>query len=178
MVRLGYFTNQALPSLDLVGSLALVASDEAYAEAWREVFGDPKLEARVGMVFGLPLDRRAIAASVDSARLEAERQDVELESQRQRSRFEIDQRLCELDASVRLLTLAQRSVELAELKLGAETEKYKSGLATLADLVRFQRDLDNALIGLQRLHRAVRVGRSRLLASQGTLHQAVGVEVR
>jgi outer membrane protein TolC len=176
--RLSSASNQALPSLDLAASLSLDGSDEAYAEAWRKVFGEPRLEGRVGLVFGVPLDRAAVRAGVDGAGVEAQRSQAQLEGARLEVRFGVDDDLAELQSSIRLLALAQKSVELAELKLGAETDKYRLGLATLADLVRFQRDLDNALIGLQRLHRAVRTGRSRLLQSQGTLHRAVGVEVR
>ncbi|MGC4118326.1 MAG: TolC family protein [Myxococcales bacterium] len=176
--RLENASNLSLPSLDLSASLSLNGSDEAYAEAWRKVFAEPQLEGRVGLVFGVPLDRAAVRAGVDGAALEAQRNQTQLENAQVEVRFDVDDNLSELQSSVRLLGLSQKSVELAELKLQAETDKYKLGLATLADLVRFQRDLDNALIGLQRLHRAVRTGRSRLLQSQGTLHQSVGVEVR
>lgn len=176
--RLSTAANQALPSLDLSASLSLDGSDEAYAEAWRRVFGEPRVEGRVGLVFGVPLDRAAVKAGLDTAGLDAQRGQTQLEAARLDVRFEVDDDLAELQSSVQLLALAQKSVELAELKLQAETDKYKLGLSTLADLVRFQRDLDNALIGLQRLHRAVRTSRSRLLQSQGTLHRAVGVDVR
>jgi len=176
--RLSFAGNQALPSLDLAASLALDGSDERYGDAWRKAFGEPTVAARVGLVFGLPLDRSAIRAGVDAAGLEVRRQEADLEAMRLSVRFEIDNGLADLEVNVRLLGLAQKSVELAELKLSTELEKYKTGVSTLVDVVRFQRDLDNALIGLQRVNRAVRVGRARLLAAQGTLHQAAGVEVR
>jgi outer membrane protein TolC len=83
-------------------------------------------------------------------------------------RHDVDEDLAELQTSVRLLALAQKSVELAELKLGRDRQ-VQAGLATLADLVRFQRDLDNALIGLQRCH--ARCARPlAAVQSQGALH--------
>lgn len=176
--RQAFAANQSLPSLALTASLALRGDDPEYGEAWGKLVSSPGVDARVGLAFALPLDRSPLLAAAEAGRVEAERQDVELRAQEQRTRTEVENGLADLSANLRLLALASKSVELAELKLTAQVEKYKSGISTLADVVRFQRDLDNALIGLQRTARAVRVAHARLLASQGVLARTLGVEVR
>ncbi len=176
-VRERYAKNQSLPSLDVTGSLSLLGQDPRYGGAWRETVADPTPEARVGLRFALPLDRWAENALVDGAALDAERERVQVANVERQVTFEIVDGLSELQTNVALLSLTEKQVELAELKLAAETEKYQSGLSTLVDVVRFQRDVDNAQIRLQRVLRQVRVGRVRLLAAQGDLHLRRGVEV-
>jgi outer membrane protein TolC len=169
--RLAYANNQALPALDLSGSVAVAGqSDLAIAPLTPN--------ARVGLLLTVPLGRSAVRAAVENARLDAEKQRLELESRALKVSFEIDNGLSDLDSNLKLLSFAQKQVELAELKLAAETDKYKNGISTLADVVRFQRDLDNALIAFQRNIRAIHVAKAKLLASEGTLFQTVGVELR
>ncbi len=176
-VRQRYAKNQSLPSLDLTGSLSLLGQDPRYGGALGAAVSDSSPEARVGLRFALPLDRGAERALVDGAILDSERERVEVANTERQVTFEIVNGLSELRTNVALLSLTEKQVELAELKLAAETEKYQSGLSTLVDVVRFQRDVDNAQIRLQRVRRQVRVGRVRLLAAQGDLHLRRGVEV-
>ena len=177
--RLAFANNQALPALDLTGSVAVAGqSSEANPSPFAGAFEPLTPDARVGLLLTVPLSRAPIRASVENARLETEKQRLELDSRGVKVRFEIDNALSDLDSNLKLLAFAQKQVELAELKLAAETDKYKNGISTLADVVRFQRDLDNALIAFQRNIRAIHVARAKLLASEGTLFQTVGVELR
>ena len=161
--RLGYASNQALPAVNVNAAMTLFR------------FEVP--EATVGLSFALPLDRGSISASVENARIDRDRQDAELRHQQARVTFELENAITELELNLRLLSLATKRVELAELKLGAQNDKYKNGISTLADVVRFQRELDDALIASQRVIRAVHVGHAKLLSTQGTLGQSVGVGV-
>jgi outer membrane protein TolC len=81
-------------------------------------------------------------------------------------------------ARVQRLGLASRLVELGQKKLDNERDKYKSGLSTLADVVRFQRDLDSALSNANRAKVDVLAARAELLAARGDLHDAVAVGIR
>lgn len=173
-----YAVNQSLPALDVGASISMAGAGASYGGAWRDTFADRTPQAQVGVLFALPLDRGAINASVEAATLERKRQEVALQSEELRIRQEILDGVSELSANLAMLGLTERQVELAELKLQAETDKYKNGISTLADVVRFQRELDNASIRLRRVIRSVHVGRSRLLVAQGTLHEAFGIEVR
>lgn len=173
-----YAWNQALPQVDLTAQVSILGTEQGYPAP-----GDPTLtgavpDTRMGLLFALPLDLGAVGAQVEAATLQSKQATVELQAAEQAVEFELNNGLNELETNLRLLTMTTKQVELAELKLAAETEKYKNGLSTLNDVVRFQRDLDNVLIRLQRVRRSVFVGRARLLASVGTLHQAMGVELR
>lgn len=167
--RLSYASNQALPEVNL--NAAVTVSSIA-------VLRDPLPETRAGVSFAIPLDRGAINASVENARIDNERQEVELRNVQQKVQFELENAMTELETNLRLLSLATKRVELAGLKLEAQNDKYKNGISTLADVVRFQRDLDDALIASQRSIRAVHVGQLRLLTGQGTLADSVGVGLK
>ncbi|MCU0662832.1 MAG: TolC family protein [Myxococcota bacterium] len=175
--RVSTAANQALPELDLNASVGTFGWDTGLSQSWHKAFRSPLFDGRVGLTFSLPLDRGAIGANLDAARLEADREEAELENRQNEVRYSIDNQLTDFAANLHLVTLVQRQVELAELKLGVETEKYKNGVSTLVDVVRFQRDLDNALSAFQHLIKTVYVAHARLLASEGVLHQSVGIGV-
>jgi outer membrane protein TolC len=169
--------DQALPRLDLEGRLGL----DGYGDldhAWGEV-GDRKyLDGRLGVTFSMPLGRGPVRAQAEAARLEAQRLQADLERARSEVRFDVRDRLTELQGLLERLELGRRLVELEELKLQAENQKYAAGLSTLADVVRFQRDLDDATIGLGQIQHDLLTKWSRLLAARGALHESLGIEVR
>jgi outer membrane protein TolC len=171
--RARYQANQTLPSLGLNAGLALRGWDSNFGTAWGQVFTAPQPDARVGLSFAMPLDRQAVSSDLEAATVEAEKQQAILLKEENAVRFEVENAITELTTNQGLLDLAQKQVELADLKLKAQDAKYKSGLSTLADVVRFQRDVDNAVGAYQRTLRSVKVGKARLLNSQGTLFQTV-----
>lgn len=176
--RARYQVNQALPSLGLNAGLALRGWDGDYGTAFGQVFSAPEPDARVGLTFSMPLDRAAVRSDLESATVEAERQQALLLKEENSVRFEVENAITELTTSQGLLELARKQVELADLKLKAQDAKYKSGLSTLADVVRFQRDVDNAVGAYQRNIRSVKVGQAKLLNAQGTLLQTVAEKER
>lgn len=175
--RLSTAANAALPALDLEASVGTLAWATDLSSSWRRSVSAPLVSGRVGLSLEVPLDRGAIRADLEAAGVETAREDAALREQESRVRQLVDEQLAELSTSLSLVALARRRVELAELKLAVETEKYKNGVSTLVDVVRFQRDLDEVLIAFRRQIRAVHVGHARLLATRGTLHESVGVEV-
>lgn len=175
LARARHQANQALPSLGLTASLGLRGWDGSYAAAWGQAFGSPEPDARVGLSFSMPLDRAAVRSDLDAAAVDADKQQALVLKEENAVRFEVESAIADLTTNQGLLALAQKQVELAELKLQAQDAKYKSGLSTLADVVRFQRELDNATGAFQRVIRAVKVGQVRLWSSQGTLlHRIAG----
>jgi outer membrane protein TolC len=173
--RVRFHFNQALPALGLRTGVGVHGASDDYGAAWTDLATRPVLDARVGASLEVPLDFGALAAQLQTAELEASREEAELARQEDEVRFEVEDALGQLATDLALAGNAQRQVKLAELKLQAEMEKYKSGLSTLTDVVRFQRDVDDASIAAKRVVRQVRVGEARLLARVGTLHEALGV---
>ncbi len=176
-VQLAFARNQALPSLDLGASLKLNGLDDSYRDAWSAIGEARRVDAQVGLSFSIPLSWRANRASKARARLAVRRELLRLQDREATVRFEVADLLTRLEAQVKRLELAQRRVRLGELKLDAELEKYKRGISTLADVVRFQRELDGSRISLRRDQANTWSLRSRLLRSQGRLHEALGISL-
>jgi outer membrane protein TolC len=155
-----------------------VFASEADAEkAWTAMVTEPSVTAEVGARLSVPLDQPSVHAALNDAERGVSQAQAELERVTQQVAFAIENARTQLATDVAVWERAMRQQVLAEKKLTAQLEKYQSGLSTLQDVVRFQRELDEALIGLQRVARSVRTGRIRLLAAVGTLHDDVGVGV-
>ncbi len=169
--------DRALPRLDLDGRLGLAGAGEP-GDAWAEIGRGDRVDGRLGLTFAVPLSPGPERAAAEAARVEERR----LAAERDRVRNEVDfaarDLLTRLHSLRERLDLARRRVELAELKLQAENQKYAAGLSTLTDVVRFQRDVDEATIGLDQLQRDLLTLHSRLLATQGALQEMFGVEVK
>jgi outer membrane protein len=173
--RLRFAANQTLPSLSLRTSVGVHGEAVDYGAAWGDLVAKPGVDAEVGVRLAVPLDRDSIDAGYEGAALDAEREEAELLRQENQLRFAVDNALSTLATDLALAESARRQVGLAELKLQAQMDKYQSGLSTLSDVVRFQRELDDAAIQAKRVVREVRVGRTRLLQQLGSLHDDVGV---
>ena len=77
-----------------------------------------------------------------------------------------------------VIALAKRRYNLSELKLEAEEEKYRSGVSTLADVVRFQRELDDSLLSYRQAQSQMLKAYARLRSAQGVLAGDMGIQVR
>lgn len=169
--------NTVLPALTLRSSVGVVSVDPNYGKAWGNLVSEPNVTAEVGVRLTVPLDRPSVHAGLSAAEFGVERERAELSRVERVVRFEVENARAQLATDVSLWESAKRQQVLAEKKLAAQLEKYQGGLSTLQDVVRFQRELDDAMIGVQRVARNVRTGRVRLLAAVGTLHDDIGVGV-
>ena len=176
-VRLSFEKNQALPSLDLVGSFRLNGLDSDYAEHLSQVATAKRPEFLVGLNLALPLSFSAYRARVSQAQLAAEKQLLKLKQQEVEVRHDAALLIDQLAFTERRLVLAKRRVALSQLKLDAEVKKYKNGISTLDSIVRFQREQDQAALGVWRIEQELRTSRSRLLALSGALHGTYGIHI-
>ena len=92
--------------------------------------------------------------------------------------YDLRELFIQLEKRKQILESSERLVELAELKLSTEQEKYRSGLSTLAYVVQFQREFDSARIARQRAAFDVIVLRARIANTMGVLYREAGLEVR
>lgn len=175
---LAFDKNQSRPVLDLNASLGLNGLSEDYGESWAETLTGDNPVVRVGLYFEVPLVSGPYRARVKRSDLEREQEELELQRLEMDVTYDVRELLTQLDARIAALEFAKRRIDLAENKLATERDKYTRGLSTLTDLVRFQRDVDSARSSERRARVEVMTLRTRLLAVQGTLHDAVGVEVR
>ena len=172
---LSFETNLARPRLDLEAS---VGSNGGPQRPWTDVANTAHPEGRVGLLFEMPLGMGPDAARIQKARLEQSRR----RALRAASLQSLTARAEVLQIQVRgqreRLALAERRVAIARAKLGNEREKYRNGVSTLDDLVRFQQNLDQTLIGVQRATVELRVRRAELLKVSGLLHADLGIQVQ
>ncbi len=172
-VGVGGDTSAALPALDAFGSFAVGDGEDFLGVP---VADDPEL--RAGLRVAIPLTWGPDTARVARARTEYQQRVLELaDAEREAS-------AATRDAGTRLrgrrkrLELAARIVDLAQKKLDNEKEKYRSGLSTLVDVVRFQRELDEAASAALRSRVELLTARTAVLAARGDLHEAMGIVVR
>lgn len=169
--------NQIKPSLDLEASVRLNGTDASRATAWGQAATAQSPDYRVGLQFGVPLQRDPDYARVERAQVERKRQEHQLTHAQDRVRYSIRELYIQLKRRQEVLVLSERGVALAELKLQNEQEKYKSGASTLANVVLFQRDFDRARNAYQRAVADVLITRSRLRQQVGDLYLRAGLKV-
>jgi outer membrane protein TolC len=118
------------------------------------------------------------SARVNRARTEYSQRKLELQEQQETTLGDVRDASTRLRARRQRLDFAARLVGLAQSKLDVDREKYKSGLSTLADVVRFQRDLDAALSNVLRARLELLTTRSEILAARGDLHERSRIAVK
>ncbi|MEC9400836.1 MAG: TolC family protein, partial [Myxococcota bacterium] len=133
---------------------------------------------RVGLRFEVPIDRDPQRARVERAEISVTRAETALAQSENEVTYDLRELVVQLEKRQQILEASGRLVELAELKLSTEQEKYRSGLSTLAYVVQFQREFDSARIARQRAAFDVIVLRARIANTMGVLYREAGLEVR
>ena len=177
-VKLAYAKNQALPALDLTASFSLNGVSGSASKAWAEVAGAEKPSFGVGLSFSMPLWLGPELANVRGDEAETRRQLLALKLEETRLAFAVADALDQLGTQKKRLVLARRIYELAEKKLEAEVEKYKNGVSRLPEVVRFQKELDGALLAFRAVQKQLLVSLAQLGRTEGRLDRDAGVSVR
>ena len=143
-VNTGYLKNQKKAQLDVVGSIGYnkALSDEDNHPLSYQDYYTGELALRLQFPWGFRGDETNYRTSILSLR----------QSKIHRDTIESQIRL-ELRTAVRSVTSAHKqfqsaalAAQLAEEKLAAEQEKYKSGLSTSYNVLLYQRDWINAMV--------------------------------
>jgi outer membrane protein TolC len=164
----------ALPQLDVFGRFGVATGRTDDLLVY--VPGDRQL--RAGVRVSLPFYWGPDAARVRGARIELAQRRGDLADAENAAATAVHDAAVRIRAREQRLDLAARLVDLGQKKLDNERDKYKSGLSTLADVVRFQRDLDAALSSAIRARVDVLEARTEMLAARGDLHESLQVQVR
>ncbi|MFT3768897.1 MAG: TolC family protein [Minicystis sp.] len=173
-VGVGADIQRALPKLDVFGSFGVASG--ATSDLLLYVPGDRQI--RGGLRLSLPVYWGPDTARVRRAQTELEQRKCDLRDAENAAATAVHDAATRIRAREQRLDLASRLVELAQKKLDNEREKYKSGLSTLADVVRFQRDLDTAFSNAIRARVDLLAARTEMLAARGDLHETLQVSVR
>ena len=176
--QVAFDRNQIKPSLDASAGVTLNGVDQSRAAAWGDVATAQNPDYRVGLRFEVPIDRDPQRARVERAEISVTRAETALAQSENEVTYDLRELVVQLEKRQQILEASGRLVELAELKLSTEQEKYRSGLSTLAYVVQFQREFDSARIARQRAAFDVIVLRARIANTMGVLYREAGLEVR
>ncbi|MFZ2959421.1 MAG: TolC family protein [Candidatus Ozemobacteraceae bacterium] len=164
---LAWQKNQYLPQLDLNAEYKW---REGRDFAQRDFFS-------FGLQYDVPLTRNSDRALIDKACMNEQIQRLSQQDAQLVLTYELKRIFNEVDHLENILKARSHAVELSRKKLDAETDKYKNGFTTLADIVRFQRELEDSL--LEELSTSVSLNKQRMnrLLIEGTLYKAFDIAI-
>jgi len=162
-----YVRNQVLPLLDLFVEHTLDDSSPMVADD----------ETTVGLAFKVPLSRRAVRADATRARLRMQRDEAERGAAETTTSYELRRLYVDVAHRREVLTLLERATGLSQKKLAAEREKYRNGLSTLADVVRFQQELESSMLAETRTLVALNELVLDTYVAEGVLHERMGIRL-
>ncbi|NLI79137.1 MAG: TolC family protein [Candidatus Riflebacteria bacterium] len=144
---------------------------------WREGGTSRANAYTVGLEYEVPLSRSADRAAVDQARLEREIRRLAVQDTETRLAYRLREVLLQIGHLRTVLAGKRRSVELSRKTLDAENEKYRNGYSTLADVVRFQRELESAQIDELSTRTNLEKACWRRFLLEGTLHRKFAITI-
>lgn len=169
--------NDALPELDLGFGVSSTGLHDQFWPRLGNAMGAQQPSWHAGVTFSLPLDLPGTTAKFDAARLERDRVAIRLDAELDATRRGVEALYAQLEGEREQQTLAIERWQISRLKLEAEQEKYRRGLSTLDDVLRFQRDLDGVVTRAQHSRTRVQILHARLLQAAGLLLERSGATI-
>lgn len=141
--------NQALPRLDLTGSLGINGIDTDLASSFSRVSGNANnnLAWNAGAIFSVPIPNRTGVGNLEVSKYEALRALVDLKRLEQAILVEADNAAGQIDTTRKRIEAARVARELAAETLAAAQGRLASGTTTTFEVLQFQRDLATAEAG-------------------------------
>ncbi len=162
-----YYRNQLLPVLDLQANFAINRRDSSIKQD----------EYSVGLMYEVPLSGKSDRAMLEKSKIAMKRNELSIGDVKFNLTYDLRKLLLDIDYQRKVLEAKGRATRLANKKLENESEKYKNGISTLADVVRFQRELEDTTI--EELRTLVLLNKFRIqkLLIEGILYQTFGIEI-
>jgi outer membrane protein TolC len=145
-IQVSQLKQNALPQLDIVGSIGRSGFDERLSESISQSFGDGDNSYSIGAVFSMPFPNRTRSSEKTQAYLRRNQAELSLQQLEQGIRIELDNAATRLKADWARIKAARTARELAEKSLQAEEKKLQVGTSTTFVVLRLQGDLATAEI--------------------------------
>lgn len=164
-----YHENQLLPDLSLTGAAGLNGSNGSYGDTVDKLDSGKYYSWQFGLALTIPIGNRTAKGNALKARFEEEKAETDLQALRQRVTSEVRE-------AWRALALAQQSIEAtqktriaSQKRLDAEEGRFKVGMATINDVLKFQEDFARSLASERRAKTAYAKSFVELERAKGTL---------
>lgn len=167
-IMLGYYKNQLLPRLDVVGTVGLNGLsgeaqpvlfdtgtgpqtmynpfDGSYADSWEHLRDADGYQWSIGVTIDIPWGNRTDESRYTQARLLKDQTIMELQSLEDQIRLDIKLALENIASSKDRIAVASNLVELARKSLNQEEERMKQGLSDTFRVLIFQSNLIDSQI--------------------------------
>lgn len=147
-INVVFTRNQALPRLDLVGSLGLNGIDTSFLSSFERVSGARNRNTAwdIGAVFSVPIPNNTGKGNLDVAKLEGLRALVDLKRLEQQILVEADNAAGQIETTKKRIEASRIARELAQATLDDAQARLNNGRSTTFEVLQFQTDLATAQI--------------------------------
>lgn len=174
-IEVAFARDQVLPKIDLVASMEVNGLGSNRGNSLDQAISSDFQSYFVGLSWEVPLGRRNARRELKRRRLlveQALRQVKNIETQLENS---VEGALRRYAVNLRSQAVALKSLEAARIKLEAEQDRYKEGMITADDLLRFQRELAEAHANEVTARTQTSISAMEIWTAAGTLPERRGV---
>ena len=136
--------NQALPQLDLVGSLNLLGFDNDLGTSLGRIGSRDASGWSAGAIFSIPIGNRTARGNLNAARIEAAQSLVRLQQLEQQIIVDVDNAAGQITTNRERIESTSEARKLAKESLEAGEERLRAGTGTTFEVLELQRRLAEA----------------------------------
>ncbi len=140
-----YYKNQRLPDLNVYGSYGLNSVDENYSKAWESPDLDEHYSWQLGANLTVPIGNRLAKGNYYRAKYEEEQVETELIELKKEIIIESRKAWRAVKLADKRIVATKKTRIAAKKRLEAEEGRFKVGLGTLNDLLKFQEEYARAI---------------------------------
>jgi len=145
-----FYENQKLPELNIVASVGLNGLNGNYGDALDRTASGNYYSWQFGLSLNIPLGNKIAVGNYLRAKYDEEMAEVKIKALRQRIIFQVREALRALRLARDSVKAAEKTRIASEKRPKAEQERFRLGMATLNDVLRFQEDYAKALSAEER----------------------------
>ncbi|QWR76437.1 TolC family protein [Candidatus Magnetomonas plexicatena] len=140
-----YYKNQMLPEIDLTGSYGYIGLNENHGTALDKMKTGSDFAWQIGLTVSLPIGNRKYKGYYNKASYEKDQYEAKILELEQTTQSSLRDALNALIFAEKKIKTTEKTRLAAEKQLEAEEGRFKAGLATLNDVLKFQSDYVTAI---------------------------------
>ncbi|MBT4485262.1 MAG: TolC family protein [Candidatus Latescibacteria bacterium] len=136
--------NSLLPDLNLITSYKINGSGETVGDNFSDIGSGDTYGWEVSLNLSFPVGSNYAEAAYEKSKIDVKRSQLSVEDLEQRISTEIQTAIRNVEVNREKVDVMTLSVEINELKLEKEEERYRNNLSTSFFVLEYQKDLMNA----------------------------------